>query len=66
MTIKDQRIKVNEILEHPHKNKLVKRYTGIVDTTNGVLGKKGNVKMAEIIQGEDIENHFIPSYTVQE
>ena len=38
----------------------------IVEDTNGVLDKKGNVKVSETIHGEDIENHFIPSYTVQE
>lgn len=64
--IKNQKIKVVDLLEHPHKNKLVKKYFDIVKDTNDILVKQSDVKVCEVIDGEKFENHFIPQYTTKE
>lgn len=43
--IKNQKLKVVDLLEHPHKNKLVKKYFGIVKDTNDILVKQADVKV---------------------
>ena len=63
---KKQKTKVGELLEHPRKSKLVKNFNETVETTKFVLEKKKELKLARVIEGEEIENHFIPSYSTFE
>ena len=58
-----QKMKINELLEHPLKNKLIQNYNETVHSVRGVLVKQDNLTISEVIDGEDIENNFMPKYT---
>lgn len=63
---KNQKLKVIDLLEHPHKEKLVRSFTEIVESTNNVLVKQGDMKVSSVIEGDSLENHFIPKFTTTE
>lgn len=63
---KNQKIKVIDLLEHPHKEKLVRSHSEVLQETNEVLAKQREAKVAKIIDGDDIQNHFIPQWTTQQ
>jgi hypothetical protein len=63
---KQQNIKINDLLEYPQKNKLVKSFNETVNISKHILGKQDNLKISDVTDGEDIENHFIPKYTIHD
>mmetsp|Transcript_700 Transcript_700/g.816 ORF Transcript_700/g.816 Transcript_700/m.816 type:complete len:82 (+) Transcript_700:718-963(+) len=58
-----QQCSINELLEHPQKNKLIRKYNETIHDIRGILVKQDNLKVSEKIDGEEIDNHFIPKYT---
>lgn len=63
---KQQRETIHSLLEHPHKDKLVRRYNDTVEDTTKILVKQEEIKVSEVVDGEAIENHFIPKFITQE
>jgi hypothetical protein len=61
-----QKVRINDLLENPQKNKLVKSFNENVQISDHILGKQGNLSISEVIDGEEIENHFIPKFSVHE
>ena len=61
-----QNTNINQLLENPLKNKLIRNFNETVHKIRGVLVKQDNLQVSEVIDGEEIENHFLPKYTLHE
>ena len=64
--IKSENKNIVELLEYPHQSKLVKCYNDVVDESKNIFTQKENIRVSRVIDGEDIENHFIPPYVTKE
>ena len=63
---KCQTSNVISLLDFPHQSKLVKNFNKVVDECKEVLAKKENIKISRVIDGEEIENQFVPQYIAKE
>lgn len=64
--IKTQDKNITALLEYPHQSKLVKDFDNILDNSKEIIFQKESIKVSRIIDGEEIENNFIPPYVTKE
>lgn len=59
-------IKIADLLNFPHKSKLVKDFKSVTESSSGIMSQKDHIRISRIIDGEDIDNHFAPPYVTKE